>query len=112
MHILISTQEADRNLIFEGVKACFSQEFPAEMLTWEHSGPTISTSASQIEEKDITRVFEALVKKYPGLKVEASFSYDVREDDRSAQWWGVTKIYSEQENGETKIVSSSSTYWN
>ena len=39
-----------------------------------------------------------------------SCSYEVREDDRSAQWWGTTKIYSEEEDGEIKIVSSSSTY--
>ncbi len=44
--------------------------------------------------------------------VEASYSYDVREGDTSAQWWGTTGIYSTTEDGETKIVSSSSTYWN
>ena len=59
-----------------------------------------------------SRAFEALVKKHPGLSVEASYSYDVREGDTSAQWWGTTRIYSTTEDGETKIVSSSSTYWN
>nr|WP_300768078.1 hypothetical protein [uncultured Acetatifactor sp.] len=63
-------------------------------------------------EGTISRAFEALVKKHPGLSVEASYSYDVREGDTSAQWWGITRIYSTTEDGETKIVSSSSTYWN
>lgn len=63
-------------------------------------------------EGTISRAFEALVKKHPGLSVEASYSYDVREGDTSAQWWGTTRIYSTTEDGETKIVSSSSTYWN
>lgn len=52
------------------------------------------------------------MKKHPGLSAEASYSYDVREGDTSAQWWGITRIYSTTEDGETKIVSSSSTYWN
>lgn len=63
-------------------------------------------------EGTISRAFEALVKKHPGLSAEASYSYDVREGDTSAQWWGITRIYSTTEDGETKIVSSSSTYWN
>ena len=52
------------------------------------------------------------MKRHPGLSAEASYSYDVREGDTSAQWWGTTRIYSTTEDGETKIVSSSSTYWN
>ena len=63
-------------------------------------------------EGTISRAFEALVKKHPGLSVEASYSYDGREGDTSAQWWGITRIYSTTEDGETKTVSSSSTYWN
>ena len=63
-------------------------------------------------EGTISRAFEALVKMHPGLSTEASYSYDVKEGDTSAQWWGTTRIYSTTEDGETKIVSSSSTYWN
>ena len=63
-------------------------------------------------EGTISRAFEALVKKHPGLSAEASYSYDVREGDTSAQWWETTGIYSTTENGESKIGSSSSTYWN
>lgn len=111
MDILICTHEKDSSLIFEGVKEYFSQEFPEESLEWRCRGGAIATSLSA-GEREITRVFEALVKQYPGLDVEASCSYEVREDDRSAQWWGITKIYSEEEGGEIKIVSSSSTYWN
>lgn len=96
---------------YENVKAYFSQKFPDRVYAWEHSGTILKTSL-QAGEKEITEVFEKLVERYPELDVEASYSYDVREDDRSAQWWGTTRIYSERENGVTKIVSSSSTYWN
>lgn len=111
MDILICTHEENASSILENVRAYFSQEFPEEELEWKCTETRLTVSLSA-EEQEITRAFEELVEKYPGLQVEASYSYDVREDDRSAQWWGTTKIYSEKENGETKIVSSSSTYWN
>lgn len=111
MDIVISSHEKDPSLIFESVRDYFSQEFPMEKFAWKCSGPVLTISLP-VGEKEITAVFEVLVKKHPQLHVEASYSYDVREDDRSAQWWGTTRIYSEEENGETKIVSSSSTYWN
>lgn len=114
MDILINTHdynhEKDVSLIFEKVKACFSQEFPEKEFEWKHSGTIFSTS-KQLDEKEITRVFEELVNAYPKLKVEASCSYNVREDDRSAQWWNTVRIYSEKRNGETKILCSTSTYW-
>lgn len=112
MDILIYTHGKDAPSILEGVKNYFSQEFPDKVFEWKDSGTILSTSSPQMSETEITGAFEELVKKYPGLHVEASYSYDVREDDRSAQWWGVTRISSEREDGETSIVSSSSTYWN
>ncbi len=110
MDILICTHDKDASRIFEDVKAYFSREFPDAELSWNRSGPVLKASLDTSAE-EITRAFEALVKSYPQLDVEASYSYDVREDDRSAQWWGTTRIYSERENGETRIVSNSSTYW-
>lgn len=111
MDIVISSHEKDSSLIFKSVRDYFSQEFPMEKFEWKCSGSALAISLP-VDEKEITDVFEELVKIYPQLHVEASYSYDVREDDRSAQWWGTTRIYSEKENGETKIVSSSNTYWN
>lgn len=111
MDIVISCYEKDTSLVFKNVRDYFSQEFPMEKFEWKCSGSALTISLP-VGEKEITDVFERLVKKHPQLHVEASYSYDVRENDRSAQWWGTTRIYSEKENGETKIVSSSSTYWN
>ena len=62
-------------------------------------------------EGTISRAFEALVKKHPGLSAEASYSYDAREGDTRGQLWGITRIYCTTEDGETEIGSSSSTYW-
>lgn len=111
MDISIYTYAKDAASILEGVKTYFSQQFPAEKLAWKESGNDLKISLT-VSEEEITRVFEELVKQYPELGVNASFSYDVREGDTSAQWWGTTRIYAEKEDGEIKIVSSSSTYWN
>ena len=111
MDILISIQEEDFLLISERIKTYFSQEFPNAEFEWKHQGTTLAASLP-VSENEIVRVFEDLVKKYPRLDVKASCSCDIREDDRSAQWWRVTEIYSEEEDGQKKIVSSSSTYWN
>lgn len=111
MDILISSHGEEALLILEKVKAYFAKKFPEEELNWKCSG-TVLTTSLQTDEEEITRIFEELVKIYPELSVKASYSYDVREDDTSAQWWGVTSIYSEEENGETKIFRDSSTYWN
>lgn len=70
------------------------------------------TATQSMEEKEIMEAFAELVKKYKRLHVEALDTCDIREDDRSAQWWRTVRIYSKEENGETKIVSSASTYWN
>lgn len=111
MDILIYTEDEDSSIIFEGVKNYFLNEFSNQEFEWKLSGTALTTSLN-ISENEIIKAFEELVKKYPELNVTASHSYDIREDDRSAQWWATTKIYSEKENGEIKIVSSSSTYWN
>lgn len=111
MDILIYTHDKDASLVLEGVKAYFAQEFPDKKFEWKCSYARLAVAA-YLSEKEITKVFRKLVKKYPMLNVEAFYSYDVREGDRSAQWWGTTRIYSTKENGETKIISSSSTYWN
>lgn len=111
MDILICTHEKDPSPAFDSVEAYFSREFPDAALSWQRSG-TVLTASLDTSGEAIARAFEALVKKHPGLSAEASYSYDVREGDTSAQWWGTTRIYSTTEDGETKIVSSSSTYWN
>ena len=111
MNIIVYTHEENASSVLNNVKDYFSQEFPEEEIKWETTHTMLRTSLP-ISETEITRVFEELVKKYPQLDVEASYSYDIREDDRSAQWWGTTNIYSEWEDGEVQIVSRSSTYWN
>ncbi len=111
MDILIFTRESDRSSAFEDVKDYFSQEFKDKEFEWKCTGQMLSASL-QISEEEITAAFRELVKRYPQLDVKAVSSRDIREDDRSAQWWQTTEIYSVGENGEKKIVSSSSTYWN
>lgn len=111
MDISIKIHEEDFQLISENIKNYFLQEFPNAEFEWKHQDTTLAASFP-VSENGIIRVFEELVKKYPRLDVKASCSCEIREDDRSAQWWRVTEIYSEEDDGQKKIVSSSSTYWN
>ena len=111
MDISICTQKKEATPILEGVKDYFLQKFPEKAFEWKVSG-TMLAATLPMGEKEITEAFRELVKKFPGLHVEALDSYDVREDDRSAQWWRTVRIYSKEENGEMKIVRSASTYWN
>lgn len=111
MDIIIRIHDKNASVIFENIKACFLQEFPDKEFEWKRTG-TVYTTKLQEGGEEIVRIFEELVERYPELDVEASYSYDVREGDTSAQWWGTTRIYSERKDGKTEIVSSSSTYWN
>ncbi len=111
MDILIICHEKDASSILEDAKTCFAREFPDRETEWKTANTSISTSLP-ITEEEVTGVFQDLVNRYPRLCVTASCSREIREDDRSAQWWVTTRIYSETENGETRIVSSSNTYWN
>ena len=111
MDISIHIQAEEFRSRSENIKTYFSQEFPDAECEWKCQGTTLA-AALPVNENEIIRVFEGLVKKYPQLDVSASCSCEIREDDRSAQWWRVTRIYSQKEDGQKKIVSSSSTYWN
>lgn len=111
MDILIYTRETSSSSVFEHVKDYFTEKFPDKEFEWDCSDTSLAASV-QVGEKEIVGIFEELVRRYPLLDVKASFSQEVREDDRSAQWWETVKISSKEENGEKKIVRSSSVYWN
>ena len=66
MDIMICTHEQDATSVLESVKAYFSQEFPTEELEWEGTG-TVLTAVLPVGDKEITRVFEELVRRYPQL---------------------------------------------
>ena len=57
MDIMICTHDKDASSVLEGVKAYFSQAFPAEQFAWEESG-TILTGSLSVREKEITGVYE------------------------------------------------------
>lgn len=111
MDIVICCYEKDAFPILEDVKTRFTQKFPDSPIQWESTDNEVRTSLL-VGEEEITSLFRNLISQYPRLSVMAADSREIRPDDRSAQWWSTTKIYSETENGETRIVRSSSTYWN
>ena len=62
--------------------------------------------------KGILPVFRALTEKYPKLNIFAMDSEEIRDDDRSAQWWRTTKITTERRpDGTTELKTDSATYW-
>ncbi len=65
-----------------------------------------------IPEEDIVPVLNELIVKYPELDISALYSYDVREGDTSAQWWGTTKITTKHHpDGTAALEIDSSTNW-
>lgn len=65
-----------------------------------------------IPEENILPLFNELIKKYPSLDIFALYSYSIREEDRSAQWWVTTTIKTEHHpDGTTTLSTDSNTNW-
>ncbi len=114
MDILIYTRKdslSSASSVFEHVKDYFAEKIQDKEFEWECSDTSLAVSM-QVSEREIIGILGELMKRYPMLDVKASYSQEVREDDRSAQWWETVKIDSKEENGEKIIVRSSSVYWN
>lgn len=111
MDVFITAWRRDASPVLEEIKSYFADRFPDMDLEWKRAGAMIRTSLST-DEETITAVFRELIGRYQDLEVEARYSFDIREDDRSAQWWETVRIYSEEEDGETRIFRSSDVYWN
>ncbi len=65
-----------------------------------------------VSEKDILPVFRTLIEKYPELSIFAMDSEEIRDDDRSAQWWRSTTIQTvRRPDGTAEFARDSNTYW-
>ncbi|HCT90655.1 MAG TPA: hypothetical protein DF613_04615 [Lachnospiraceae bacterium] len=65
-----------------------------------------------IPEKEILPILGELTEKYPLLDLWASYSHEIREDDRSAQWWETKTIKTERHpDGSASLVTDSSIHW-
>lgn len=65
-----------------------------------------------IPEKEILPILGELTEKYPLLDLWASYSREIREDDRSAQWWETITIKTERHpDGSASLVTDSGIHW-
>ena len=64
-----------------------------------------------LEEK-ILDILKGLIEQYPQLNLFASYSFDIREEDDSAQWWRTVTIKTNHHSdGTTTLDVDSSTNW-
>lgn len=86
------------------------------ILDWkiEHVGESIYCNAiCDNHVGTVIQTFENLLELYPALDISASYSYTVREEDRSANWFVVEEMRTEyKEDGTAYLKRSSGTYWN
>lgn len=69
-------------------------------------------TACDLPEKDILPILGELAEKYPLLDLWASYSCEIREDDRSAQWWETKTIQTERRpDGSASLVTDSNIHW-
>lgn len=78
----------------------------------EHCNCNYYETECDIPEKDILPVFNGLIAEYPPLDLYASYTYDIREDDHSAQWWERKTLKTERRpDGSTVLSTGSSIHW-
>lgn len=108
MDLHISIDEAKR----AEVKALFSEFYPDKNIEWVDSAFAIETKID-FGYGTIMDALQSICDKIPEItSVSAYYTYEVREDDYSANWWGSTTISSKLVDGRLVLSESSSTSWN
>lgn len=63
-------------------------------------------------ETKIEALFDKFLEQFPELDIDASYSFDVREDDYSANWFGYATVKTAvREDGTKYLDKSCGTYW-
>lgn len=112
MKIQLSTHAKQETAILEkGMEAI--NRVSKTALQWNrHSLYDYYETECDISEEEILPVFEELLKHYPALHIYATYSYDIREEDHSAQWWRTVEIQTEHHpDGTATLQFDSSTHW-
>lgn len=83
-------------------------------ISWRQYGYELNaTYYGDIDTGKLTQELNEIIRKYQFIRADIRYTYDVREGDGSAQWWGETHLYTEvQSDGTTKLLESCGTYWN
>ena len=112
MNIQISMKAENAEAILEEGMERIDQA-AADRLQWKkRKGYGYYETECDVSEERILPVFKELIEKYPKLDIYAVYAEDIRDDDRSAQWWRVTKIKTEHHSdGTTTLSTDSETHW-
>lgn len=115
MNITIISREENNEEIINDITRKINQTAARE-LDWkiEHIGKAIFLSTCCYKnETQIESLFDEILKLYPKIDINASYSYSIREDDGSADWWETVSISTvENSDGTRYLDKSCSTYWN
>ena len=103
--------EKANEILEEGMK-CISQAAKEKPQWKKHKIYDSYETECDVSEDDIIPVFEELIAKYPELDIYAIYSYEIREDDSSAQWWKTTNIKTKHHSDGTATLDiETGTYW-
>jgi len=111
MKISVSVSLIKDEELADKIKAIFKEKYLDQDIKWEMDMYGLNGKVES-SDSDLTAVFERIVAEYPKLSVYGDYSYTIREDDHSADWWTSVSIRSEKVDGVIKIVEKSSTGWN
>ncbi len=112
MEISIKIRDENKDDILAGAMEAISRASCGET-QWElDSRCGYHKAECAVSVDKILPVFRALIEKYPKLDIFAMDCEDIREDDRSAQWWRSTTVRTVlRPDGTAELVRDSSTYW-
>ncbi len=111
MHIKISIKSENADAILGEGMECINRA-AGDAPQWEKNELYhYYETECKVTENDIVPVFNGLIAKYPALDLYAVYTEDIREDDRSAQWWRTTTVTTEHHPEGSKLSFESSTYW-
>ncbi|MCQ2466963.1 MAG: hypothetical protein MJ166_05550 [Clostridia bacterium] len=103
---------AGTEAVIEDVKEAFGKHYPDKNIEWTVSGRNLATEID-FGYGDIKGVFQNMIDEIPDISdVYATYSYSVREDDSSAEWWGTSTVCSQKVDGKLVLIENESTGWN
>lgn len=113
MKISLKLQDGNRDAVLAEAMEAISRAASGETRWEEDRRYGRHEAECAVSAEEILPVLRALVEKYPKLDIFALDSEEIREDDRSAQWWRTTKISTARRpDGTAELNVESGTYWN
>lgn len=112
IHISISMRGKNTDTVLKVAMERINQAVEDQSQWKRHKNYDCFQIECDMSEEEIIPIFNKLIAEYPMLDIYAGYSYPIREDDRSAQWWRTIKIETEHHpDGTAALCMDSSTNW-